>query len=50
MTYEMSMTSKPQFRTWITWFLVAALALLLVPASHAGKKDKKKKTKHQQRP
>ena len=37
------MTSKPQFRTWITWFLVAALALLLVPASHAGKKDKKKK-------
>jgi sugar lactone lactonase YvrE len=39
----MSMTTKPQFRTWISWFLVAALALLLVPASHAGKKDKKKK-------
>jgi DNA-binding beta-propeller fold protein YncE len=39
----MTISSRPQFRTWITWFLVAALALLLVPASHAGKKDKKKK-------
>ena len=43
MTYAMTISSRPQFRTWITWFLVAALALLLVPASHAGKKDKKKK-------
>jgi DNA-binding beta-propeller fold protein YncE len=41
--YAMTISSRPQFRTWITWFLVAALALLLVPASHAGKKDKKKK-------
>lgn len=43
MNYAMTISSRPQFRTWITWFLVAALALLLVPASHAGKKDKKKK-------
>jgi hypothetical protein len=40
--YTTSISSRPQFRTWITWFLVAALALLLVPASYAGKKDKKK--------
>ena len=42
MIYTTSISSRPQFRTWITWFLVAALALLLVPASYAGKKDKKK--------
>ena len=40
--YATNISSRPQFRTWITWLLVAGLALLLVPASYAGKKDKKK--------
>jgi len=40
--YATNISSRPQLRTWITWLLVAGLALLLVPASYAGKKDKKK--------